>query len=122
MSTQSAASLVPVLDGTNYSIWSKAMKAYLMSLGLWSYVSGTIQEPQLPANPTPEQGIAYLDVKPAVGRRATGDFSCDLINKRTEGPLRMRVDCLSTITKLRGRSYSKVPKLQWKRREGPRKE
>ena len=61
MSTQSAASLVPVLDGTNYGIWSKAMKAYLMSLGLWSYVNGTIQEPQLPANPTPEQGAAYLD-------------------------------------------------------------
>jgi hypothetical protein len=32
-------------------------------------------------------------VKPAVGRRATSDFSCDLINKQAEGPLGMQVDC-----------------------------
>ena len=37
--------------------------------------------------------LQHVFVKPAAGRRATGDFSCDLINKRTEGPLRMRVDC-----------------------------
>jgi hypothetical protein len=61
MSTQSAASLVPVLDGSNYSIWSKAMKAYLMSLGLWNYCDSTIQEPTLPAQPTPEQAAAFLD-------------------------------------------------------------
>ena len=32
-------------------------------------------------------------VKPAAGRCATSDFSCELINKRAEGPLGMRVDC-----------------------------
>ena len=35
----------------------------------------------------------HHDVKPAAGRRATSDFSCDLIDKRTEGSLEMRVDC-----------------------------
>ena len=32
-------------------------------------------------------------VKPAAGRRATSDFSCELIDKRAKGPLEMRVDC-----------------------------
>jgi hypothetical protein len=32
-------------------------------------------------------------VKPTAGRRATSDFSCDLIDKQAEGPLGMRVDC-----------------------------
>jgi gag-polypeptide of LTR copia-type len=39
------ASLVPILDGANYGIWSKAMKAFLMSLGLWGYADGTLEEP-----------------------------------------------------------------------------
>jgi hypothetical protein len=35
-----------------------------------------------------------IAVKPAAaGRRATSNLSCDLIDKRTEGPLEMRVDC-----------------------------
>ena len=37
--------------------------------------------------------LVYIDVKPAAGRRATSDFSCGLIDKQTEGPLEMRVDC-----------------------------
>ena len=32
-------------------------------------------------------------VKPAAGLHATSDFSCNLIDKRSEGPLEMRVDC-----------------------------
>ena len=34
--------LVPVFDGTNYSIWSKAIKAFLMSQGLWGHAAGTL--------------------------------------------------------------------------------
>ena len=38
--------------------------------------------------------LCYIhDVKPAAGRRATSDFSCGLIDKRTEGPLEVQVDC-----------------------------
>ena len=36
---------------------------------------------------------AAVDVKPAAGRRATVTFSCGLIDKQAEGPLRVRVDC-----------------------------
>jgi gag-polypeptide of LTR copia-type len=53
MSTN-VASLVPILDGTNYGIWSKAMKAYLMSLGLWGYADGTLVEPTADADGHPE--------------------------------------------------------------------
>ena len=42
------------------------------------------------AKPIP---VKNVDVKPAAGRRATSDFSCGLIDKWTEGPLEMRVDC-----------------------------
>ena len=37
--------------------------------------------------PTSARHVGCLGVKPAAGRRATSDFSCDLIDKRTEGPL-----------------------------------
>ena len=67
------------------------------------------------------QRQTWVGVKPAAGRRATSYFSCDLIDKRAGGPLGASW-LLSTIAKPRGRSYSKVPKLQWKRREGLRKE
>ena len=40
-----------------------------------------------------ENDTIDVNVKPAAGRRATNDFSCDLIDKRTKGPLEMRVDC-----------------------------
>ena len=33
--------LVPVLDGTNYQVWSQTMKAYLRSQDLWLYADGT---------------------------------------------------------------------------------
>jgi gag-polypeptide of LTR copia-type len=48
--SNNVASLVPILDGANYGIWSKAMKAYLMSLGLWGYVDGTLAEPATDAD------------------------------------------------------------------------
>ena len=43
--SQNVSNLIPVLDGSNYGIWSKAMKAYLMSVGLWGHVSNTVPMP-----------------------------------------------------------------------------
>ena len=51
--------LVPLLDGTNYREWSKAMQAYLMSMDLWEYANGDESEPTLPANPSAEQRAAH---------------------------------------------------------------
>ena len=52
MSNKSEIStLVPILDGLNYGTLHKSMKAYLMSLGLWGHVSGTIAMPTHPSNP-----------------------------------------------------------------------
>jgi hypothetical protein len=45
-SSNSNASLVPILDGLNYGIWSKAMTAYLMLLGLWSHANGSLSKPE----------------------------------------------------------------------------
>jgi hypothetical protein len=36
---------VPILNGSNYGIWSSAMRAFLMSLGLWAHVTGTTAAP-----------------------------------------------------------------------------
>ena len=51
--------------------------------------SGGSGEPTLTRS---KKNLSFL-VKPAAGHRATSDFSHDLIDKRTEGPLGMRVDC-----------------------------
>ena len=56
MSSQ-LTSLVPVLDGANYGLWSKAMKAYLMSIALWGYVSTDIPVPA-----AADDGTAHLDL------------------------------------------------------------
>ena len=52
MSTQ-LTQLVPVFDGSNYGIWSKAIKAFLMAQGVWGYVDGTIAQPAGAAGAAP---------------------------------------------------------------------
>jgi hypothetical protein len=47
MSSNNAVSLVPILDGTNYRQWAVAMKAFIMSTGLWAYVEGSINRESL---------------------------------------------------------------------------
>jgi hypothetical protein len=44
MSSQ-LATLVPVFDGTNYLVWSRVMKAYLQSQGLFGYTDGSLTIP-----------------------------------------------------------------------------
>src|SRR5688572_23614262 len=41
MSSQ-LTSLIPMLDGSNYTEWSKKMRAYLQSQGVWRYTNGNI--------------------------------------------------------------------------------
>jgi hypothetical protein len=48
MSFNNTASLVPILDGTNYRQWAVAMKAFIMSTGMWAYVEGRIERESLP--------------------------------------------------------------------------
>ena len=52
MSSQ-LTSLVPIFDGSNWSIWSKVMTAFFMWQGLWVYVAGTIPVPVVAARPPP---------------------------------------------------------------------
>ena len=52
-------SLVPVLDGTNYQEWAKAMEAYLMSMDLWEYANGDESEPTLSNPPTDAEHAIY---------------------------------------------------------------
>ena len=47
MSSQ-LTTLVPVFDGTNYNNWAKAMKAFLMAQGLWTYANGDDLPPPAP--------------------------------------------------------------------------
>jgi hypothetical protein len=57
---------VPVLDGANYGVWSKAMKAFLMSLGLWVYTNRNLGEPSIPNygdTPTAEQLVAIAQAQ-----------------------------------------------------------
>ena len=48
MSSNNAASLVPILDGTNYRQWAVVMKAFIMFTGLWAYTEGHIERESLP--------------------------------------------------------------------------
>jgi hypothetical protein len=48
MSSNNAASLVPILNGTNYRQWAVAMKAFIMSTGLWAYVEGSVNRESFP--------------------------------------------------------------------------
>src|SRR6266404_9990119 len=41
--------LVQTFDGSNYQLWSKVMKAWLQSQGLWGIVNRTIVHPADPA-------------------------------------------------------------------------
>jgi hypothetical protein len=57
MSSQ-LTSLITVFDGQNYGTWSKAMRAFLMAQGLWTFTDGTTTEPLLPVDPTPPKPLA----------------------------------------------------------------
>jgi hypothetical protein len=48
MSSTNNASLVPVLDGTNYRQWAVAMKALIQSTGMWAYPEGKIEREHFP--------------------------------------------------------------------------
>ena len=48
MSSNNAASLVPIFDGTNYGLWAVAMQAYIRSTGLWHYVLGKVHRESFP--------------------------------------------------------------------------
>ena len=48
MSSSNNASLVPVLDGTNYRQWAVAMKALIQSTGMWAYPKGKIEREHFP--------------------------------------------------------------------------
>ena len=48
MSSQ-LTTLVQTFDRLNYQLWSKVMKAWLQSQGLWGFVDGTIVHPADPA-------------------------------------------------------------------------
>jgi transposase InsO family protein len=61
MSSQ-LATLVPIFDGTNYLVWSRAMKAYLQSQGLFGYTDGSLTIPV---------SISAVAASPAVPATAT---------------------------------------------------
>jgi len=48
MSSSNNASLVPILDGTNYRIWAVAMKALIQSTSMWAYVMGKVSREYFP--------------------------------------------------------------------------
>jgi len=48
MSSTNNASLVPVLDGTNYRQWAVAMKALIQSTGMWAYPEGKVSREYFP--------------------------------------------------------------------------
>ena len=63
--------LVPVLDGTNYREWFKAMQVYLMSMDLWEYANGDESEPIISATSTNDQRLAHKAWKSSNQRRTS---------------------------------------------------
>ena len=85
MSTQ-LTQLVPIFDGSNYGIWAKAMKAFLMAQGLWGFVDGTITAPADPADL-------------AAWQRST-DMARGNITLRVSPALQEYADSIATLTTL----------------------
>jgi hypothetical protein len=71
--------IVPVLDGTNYQVWMRAMKAFLRSQDLWFYVNGTWTRPGFadPANPTDAE-IAARNLWDSNSNKAMGFITLHL--------------------------------------------
>src|SRR6266404_2322625 len=67
LSTMSSqlTTFVQTFDGSNYMLWSKAMKAWLQSQGLWGFVDGTIVRPADPAAGAAAADIAAADIAAA---------------------------------------------------------
>src|SRR6266702_765830 len=89
MSSQ-LTSLIPIFDGSNWSIWSKAMTTFFMLQGLWGYIEGTIAVPVIGAGPPPvtaadlalwnknkkmARGNLTLCLSPSVQQAVTGNTS-----------------------------------------------
>src|SRR6266853_128475 len=47
-SNNNTASLVPILDRTNYAQWAVAMKAFLMSMAHWAYPQCHVNRAEFP--------------------------------------------------------------------------
>ena len=59
--SSNVATLVPILDGTNYRQWAIAMRAFIMSQGLWGFVDGSHPRPYLPTDESELRAIKKED-------------------------------------------------------------
>ncbi len=50
MSFLNTATLVPILNKTNYRQWAVAIKAYIISTSMWAYVKGNKEREKWPLN------------------------------------------------------------------------
>src|SRR5487761_1599392 len=69
---------VPELDGSNYQLWSRKMKAYLQSMDLWHIVSG------LTPHPVPAAAVATPE-------EATQILNWDISDERAQGTITLRL-------------------------------
>ena len=82
--------LVPILDGTNYREWSKAMQAYLMSMDLWEFANGDESEPTISATSTDAERAAHKAWKSA-NQKALANLVL-----RVNPTIRVDLDALNT--------------------------
>ncbi len=78
MSSQ-LTTLVQTFNGSNYQLWSKAMKAWLQSQGLWGFVDGTIVCPVDPATGAATAEIAAAEAAIAAWVRSNNMAMGNLI-------------------------------------------
>ena len=57
MSSTNNASLVPILDRTNYRQWAVAMKALIQSTGMWAYPMGKVEREYFPEDENEFQAL-----------------------------------------------------------------
>ena len=58
MSSTNNASLVPILDSTNYRQWAVAMKALIQSTGMWAYPMGKVKREHFPDDDAEFQALS----------------------------------------------------------------
>src|SRR5216683_2861632 len=72
-SNNNTASLVPILDGTNYAQWAVVMKAFLMSIAHWAYPQGHIERALFPDKKKERERLPEMEKEEIHAKQAAFD-------------------------------------------------
>ncbi len=72
-SNNNTATLVPILDGTNYAQWAVAMKAFLMSMAHWAYPQGHVERASFSDKKEDRERLPEMEKEEICAKQAAWD-------------------------------------------------